>query len=65
MKKENYKVYWIGIVEGYGIDLTNDEVNQHDVFRLWSEAKKKAVENSKNDVDGAKKGLVNTRSLRK
>lgn len=61
----NYKVYWIGIVEGYGIDSTDDDINDYDVFRLWSEAKKRAVENAKNDVDGSKRGLKMTRSLRK
>lgn len=65
MSSENYKVYWIGIVEGYGIDETSDEVNEHDVFRTFREAKTKAVENSKSDVDGAKRGLEMTKRIRK
>lgn len=65
MSKPNYKVQWVGIVEGYGITETNDEVDDYEVFRTFREAKANAVEKAQNDVNGAKRGLQNTRAIRK
>lgn len=61
----NYKVQWIGIREGYGIDETDDEVDEFEVFATYREAKSDAVQKSQNDVEGARQGLRMTRSIRK
>ena len=65
MSGENYKVMWRGTVEGYGITETDDDANEHDVFSTYREAKRRAVENAESDVDGAKRGLQNTKDMRK
>ena len=65
MNKTNYKVSWVGIVEGYGITETDDEVDEYEVFGTFREAKTNAVERAKSDVEGAKRGLAMTRSIRK
>ena len=61
----NYKVSWVGIVEGYGITETDDKVDDFEVFETYREAKNKAVERAESDVEGAKRGLANTRAIRK
>ena len=65
MGTPNYKVQWVGIVEGYGITETEDEVDEYEVFNTYREAKNNAVEKAKSDVEGAKRGLDRTRAIRK
>jgi hypothetical protein len=61
----NYKVEWVGIREGYGIEQTKDEVDDYEVFKTFREAKRVAVERAKNDVEGARVGLSNTKRITK
>lgn len=61
----NYKVCWVGIIEGYEILKTTDCVNDYDVFRTFREAKTCAVEKAKSDVEGTKRGLQVTKSITK
>lgn len=65
MASVNYEVYWIGIVEGYGIRETDQEVDEYEVFATYREAKDKAVEKARSDVNGARRGLKNTLAFRK
>lgn len=61
----NYKVQWVGIIEGYEIVFTDDPINEYDIFRTFREAKKCAVQKALSDVNGAKRGLQVTKQFRK
>lgn len=65
MSDTSYKVQWVGIVEGYGISETTDEVDDYEIFRTFREAKADAVQKAQSDVEGAKRGLKMTRAIRK
>jgi len=65
IKRPYYKVSWVGIVEGYEITKTDDIPNEYDIFKLYSDAKSFAIQQSSDDVQGAKRGLEATRSIRK
>ena len=62
---KSYFVIYCGLIEGYDIEKSNAKPNGSDVFKLWREAKEKAVENAKNDVKLVKLALASTRALKK
>lgn len=61
----NYKVKWIGIVEGYKVVFTDDPINDYDVFRTFREAKKEAVQKALNDSESSKRGYKRTKQFTK
>jgi hypothetical protein len=54
-----------GLREGYLIEETEDEVDDHEVFKNFTEAKGKAIENCRSDLYLAQLALRTTKALKK
>lgn len=65
VSKKNYKISYVGIVEGYEISITDEDTDDYEIFSTFREAKFEAVQKAKSDVEGAKRGLRMTRSIKK
>lgn len=63
--KVNYKVCYVGLVEGYEVQASTDEIDNYDTFNAFSQAKKEAISRAANDIELAVKGLEHTKAITK